>query len=223
MQLVLASTSPRRRTLLELLGVSFDVCAPICEEHPIAGLSPREQVTRFAAEKARSVAALRPDDLVLGSDTVIDLDGQLLGKPIDLEDARAMLRRLAGRAHEVHTAVALCGRTAGIDCGALATAVVVMKPDEGHAIERYLKTAESLGKAGAYSIQGQGGDLIDRIAGDFTTVVGLPLLLVARLLRTAGYPVTGDVDALYARRPYPNWKRFSIDCQSGDSSPTMNS
>ena len=107
MQLVLASTSPRRRELLALLGLSFDVCAPSFDEQPIAGLSPLEQITRFALGKARSVARERPRNLVLGCDTVIELDGRLLGKPLDLGDARAMLTRMAGRPHCVHTAVGL--------------------------------------------------------------------------------------------------------------------
>lgn len=209
MQLVLASTSPRRRELLALLGLSFDVCSPTFEEHPVIGLSPREQVTRFAAEKARSVALVRPNDLVIGSDTVIELEGSLLGKPADLEEARSMLTRLAGRAHRVHTAVALCGRTMGVESAEVATATVVMKPDAHQAIERYLETRESLGKAGAYSIQGGGGDLVERIDGDFTTVVGLPLNVVARLLLSVGYPVPQDVETLYQRKPYPNWSRFS--------------
>lgn len=209
MQLVLASTSPRRRELLALLGVPFDVCPPMFEEHPIAGLSPREQVARFAVEKARSVAELRPDDLVLGSDTVIEIDGTCLGKPADLDEARAMLSRLAGRAHQVHTAVALCRPATKVERVGVVSATVVMKQDSRQAIERYLQTSESLGKAGAYSIQGAGGDLIERVEGDFTTVVGLPLNCVAHLLRSVGYPVSQDVEDLYRRKPYPNWTRFS--------------
>jgi septum formation protein len=215
MQLVLASTSPRRRELLELLGLSFTVVPPIFAEHPIAGLSPREQVVQFALEKARSVAVSHPDDLVLGSDTVIELDGELLGKPGDLQEARSMLTRLAGRAHEVHTAVALCGPAAGLEWAARATAMVFMKPDLHQLITQYLVTQESLGKAGAYSIQGQGGDLVERIDGDFTTVVGLPLRVVAQLLRAAGSPVACDVEALYQHRPYPNWDRFSLIAKEG--------
>lgn len=209
MQLVLASTSPRRRELLALLGLSFDVCSPTFEEQPIAGLSPIEQVTHFALEKARTVAQARPQDLVLGSDTVIELDGRLLGKPRDLGDARLMLTRLAGRSHQVHTAVALCSQVRSIESVEVATATVDMKVDADHAIERYLATHESLGKAGAYSIQGMGGDLVERIDGDYTTVVGLPVKMVARLLLSAGYPMTQDVEALYQRKPYPNWSRFA--------------
>jgi len=209
MQLVLASTSPRRRELLALLGLSFEVCSPTFEEYPIASLSPLEQVTRFALGKARSVAQERPHDLVLGSDTVIESDGRLLGKPLDLADARSMLTSLAGRPHRVHTAVALCSQVKGIESVEVATAMVHMKADIDRAIERYLATQEPLGKAGAYSIQGAGGELIERIEGDYTAVVGLPVKVVARLLLSAGFPVPQDVDALYRRKPYPNWSRFA--------------
>jgi septum formation protein len=209
MQLVLASTSPRRRELLALLGLSFEVCSPNYEEKPIAGRGAKDQAAHFALEKAHSVARFRPDDVVLGSDTVIEIDGTLLGKPADIMDARTMLTRLAGRAHEVHTAVALCCQAKSMAVVQVATARVVMRPDDGQAIRRYLETTESLGKAGAYSIQGQGGALIERVEGDFTTVVGLPLRMVTQLLESAGYPVPNDVESLYRHTPYPNWRRFS--------------
>jgi septum formation protein len=209
MQLVLASSSPRRHELLALLGVSFEVRPPAFKEQPIAGLSPHDQVARFALEKARSVARARPGDLVLGSDTVIELDGRILGKPLDLQEARTMLSRLAGRSHHVHTAVAVCSQARGIEAVEVATATVRMKADADQALERYLATRESLGKAGAYSIQGLGGDLVERIDGDFTTVVGLPLKVLARLLRSAGYSVPQDVAELYRLKPYPNWSRFA--------------
>jgi septum formation protein len=209
MRLVLASTSPRRRELLSLLGLSFEVCPPTFIEQPIPGLSPLEQVARFALEKARSVACTCPEDLVLGSDTVIESNGRLLGKPRDLKEARAMLTSLAGRSHCVHTAVALCGQVRGVDVVEVATAMVYVKPDTGGAVERYLATGESLGKAGAYSIQGQGADLIEKINGDCTAVVGLPLQVSARLLHAAGYPVVVDLEELYRRKPYPNWSRFT--------------
>lgn len=209
MQLVLASTSPRRRELLALLGVSFQVHPPAFEEHPLAGLAPRDQVGYFALEKARSVADRRPGDLVLGSDTVIELDGRLLGKPRDYVEARDMLTALAGRPHEVHTAVALCSRIRAVESVEMATAMVSIRPDVDGAIERYLATGESLGKAGAYSIQGAGGDLVERIEGDFTTVVGLPLTVVARLLGSVQYPVPRNVAEIYREKPYPNWSRFA--------------
>lgn len=208
MQLVLASSSPRRRELLALLGLSFEVYPSEFHEHPTAGLSPIEQVRRFALEKARSVTPARPRALVLGSDTVIDLDSRLLGKPVDLPDARAILTRLAGRSHHVHTAVALCGREQNIESVEVATAEVWMKADLEKEYERYLVSEESLGKAGAYAIQGLGGNLVERVGGDYTTVVGFPLKLVAHLLQSVGYPISVNVEDLYQRKPYANWNRF---------------
>ncbi len=210
MQLVLASSSPRRQELLALLGLSFHVIPPNTHEHPTLELAPIEQVRRFALEKAQVVVAQLPDGLVLGSDTVIELDGQLLGKPVDLHDARIMLARLAGRSHHVHTAVALCSREREMEFVGSDTAKVDMKPDHENLYARYLVSQESLGKAGAYAIQGLGGDLVERIDGDYTTVVGLPLKLVARVLGLAGYPVPVHVEELYQRRPYANWNRFAV-------------
>ncbi|HKU50961.1 MAG TPA: Maf family protein [Nitrospira sp.] len=206
---MLASSSPRRQALLALLGLSFEVYPSEFHEHLTAGLSPIEQVRRFALEKARSVVLARPRALVLGSDTVIDLDSRLLGKPVDLADARTMLTRLAGRSHHVYTAVALCDYEQNIESVKVATAEVRMKADDGQIYERYLATEESMDKAGAYAIQGNGGDLVERIDGDYTTVVGFPLKLVAHLLRSAGYPILVNIEDLYRRKPYANWNRFA--------------
>ncbi len=209
MALILASTSPRRRELLALLGIPFDVRGPSFDEQLVVGRSAIEQVQSFAQGKAWSVARQEPEALVLGSDTVIELDQDVLGKPENLTEARAMLRRLAGRDHYVRTAVALACAVRAIEVVALATTTVRMKPFDERAHERYIATRESLGKAGAYSIQGMGGGLVDSIDGDFTAVVGLPLRLVAQLLTQAGVRVLVDLDALYAAKPYANWARFS--------------
>ena len=208
MSLILASTSPRRRELLALLSIPFDVKSPSFEERLVPDRTVVEQVQSFAQGKAQSVARQEPEAIVLGSDTVIELDHDVLGKPADLAEARAMLRRLAGRDHHVCTAVALVCSTHAINVVALSTAVVRMKPFDEHAHERYLATGESLGKAGAYSIQGEGADLVDSIDGDFPTVVGLPLRLVAQLLAQAGVRVPVDLDELYVTKPYANWARF---------------
>ena len=210
MPLILASTSPRRRELLALLGVPFDVKSPSFEERLEADRPAIEQVQFFAQGKAQSVARQEPEAIVLGSDTVIELDHDVLGKPADLAEARAMLRRLAGRDHHVRTAVALVCSARAIDIVGLSTVVVQMKPFDERVHERYLATGESLGKAGAYSIQGEGGNLVDSIDGDFSTVVGLPLRLVAQLLMQAGVSAPVDLDDLYAIKPYANWTRFSV-------------
>ena len=210
MPIILASTSPRRRELLALLGIPFDVKSPIFEERLVADRLAVEQVQFFARGKAQSVASQEPEAIVLGSDTVIELDHDVIGKPVDLTDARAMLRRLAGRDHRVRTAVAVVCSARVIDTVALSTTVVRMKPFDELAHERYLAIGESLGKAGAYSIQGEGGSLIDSIDGDFPNVVGLPLRLVAQLLMQIGVSMPVDLDELYAMKPYPNWTRFSV-------------
>ena len=208
MSLILASRSPRRRELLALLGIPFDVKSPSFEERLIAGRSAIQQVMTFALAKAQSVARHEPEAIVLGSDTLIELDHDVVGKPADLMEARAMLRRLAARDHYVHTAVALVCSGRKIEIAASSIAVVWMKPFNELVHERYLATGESLGKAGAYSIQGEGGELVESIDGDFLTVVGLPLRLVAQLLRQAGVEVPVDLDELYVTRPYANWNRF---------------
>ena len=176
----------------------------------MAGRLATQQVMSFAQGKAQSVARHEPQAIVLGSDTVIELDQHVIGKPTDLTEARAMLRHLAGRDHRVRTAVALVCSARAIEMVALSTAVVLMKSFDERVHERYLGTRESLGKAGAYSIQGEGGDLVDSIDGDFTAVVGLPLRLVSQLLLQAGVNVPVDLDELYAIKPYTNWARFSV-------------
>jgi len=210
MPLILASTSPRRHELLALLGIPFDIKSPSFQERLVAGRLATQQVMSFAQGKAQSVARHEPQAIVLGSDTVVELDQHVIGKPTDLMEARAMLRHLAGRDHRVRTAVALVCSARAIEMVALSTAVVRMKSFDERVHERYLGTRESLGKAGAYSIQGEGGDLVDSIDGDFTAVVGLPLRLVSQLLLQAGVNVPVDLDELYAIKPYANWARFSV-------------
>lgn len=208
MQLILASTSPRRRELLALLRIPFELRGPSFIEKVQPGRSSIDQVKDFALGKAQSVAKQEPDAIVLGSDTIIEVDGDVLGKPADLAEARAMLRRLAGRDHAVHSAVAVVCSNRFIELSDLSTAVVRMKPFDQQAHEQYLATGDSLGKAGAYSIQGPGAALIERLKGDFPTVVGLPLRLVNRLLAHVGVPIPIKIDDLYAEKPYPNWSRF---------------
>lgn len=141
----------------------------------------------MAAEKAAAVAGIRPGAVVLGADTAVVLDGEPLGKPVDDDHARSMLRRLSGRTHVVLTAVAVARPGEG-GAPAVATdaAVVTMSELSAAEIEWYLCTGESLDKAGAYAVQGAGAVLVERVEGDPTTVVGLPLRLTVGLLRVAG-------------------------------------
>jgi septum formation protein len=209
MRLVLASTSPRRRELLALLNVHFEVRPPLYDELIVPQRAAGDLAADFSKAKADAVAGQDPEALVVASDTLIECDGMPLGKPRDLEEARAMLRQLAGRAHVVTTAVTAACRNRHFERTELSTAHVWMKPFDAYAHERYLATGDSLGKAGAYSIQGPGADLIERLDGDFTAVVGFPLRAVARLLLEGGMTVPVDVESVYLNKPYDNWARFS--------------
>ncbi len=209
MSVILASTSPRRRELLALLGIPFEVVPPAAEEVPAFDLCPREQAKQFALDKALSIACRYPDDLVLGSDTVIEIDGTLMGKPQDLHDAEIMLRQIRGRRHEVHTGIALIHQAAHVTLARVETARVRMTPFTDHELGRYLETGESLGKAGAYSIQGEGARFIEKIEGDYLTIVGLPLLQTANLLKQQGVVLPMPVEEIYRLKPYANWQAFT--------------
>lgn len=209
MRVILASTSPRRRELLALLHIPFEVRPPGCEELMVPHRSAGDLVADFARAKADSVAVRDPEAMVLASDTLIDADEVALGKPRDLAEARTMLRHLAGRDHFVKTAVTAACRARHFEATEVSTARVWMKPFDVNVHEGYLATQDSLGKAGAYSIQGPGAELIERLEGDFTTVVGFPLRVVARLLAQGGITVPVDVESLYLRKPYGNWTRFA--------------
>jgi septum formation protein len=183
--LVLASTSPRRRELLGLLAVPFRALAPDgVDETPLDGERPEDLVARLAVAKVGSVGG----DPVLAADTVVDLDGEILGKPVDADDARRMLRLLSGRTHHVHTGVAVrSGEGVKVD---VVTTAVHFVPLTDEAIEWYLATGEPYDKAGAYAIQGAGGVLVDEVHGSVSNVIGLPLATVATMLgiRVSGAP-----------------------------------
>lgn len=209
MPLVLASTSPRRKELLALLQLPFEVVKPDFDERIHAEVPPEAQAWTFALGKAQSCAKRHADSLVLGSDTLIAVgETTILGKPADRAQANAMLRRLRGRAHRIYTAVALCCDARKIQDVAVETVQVWMKQFSDADLEAYLANGEWQGKAGAYSIQGRGGDFIERIEGDFTAAVGLPLRLTAALLQKHGLSVPVDVEQLYRTKPYPNWDTF---------------
>lgn len=173
---MLASGSPRRHELLALLGVAFRVVVPDVDETPQPGETPRQLVARLAATKAEAAVGA----IVLAADTVVDVDGVVLGKPTDTADATRMLAALSGRDHEVHTGVAVRrnGRTV-IEVVTTTVRFVALTPS---AIGHYVATGEPMDKAGAYAIQGAGGAFVESIAGSPSNVVGLPLATVARML-----------------------------------------
>jgi nucleoside triphosphate pyrophosphatase len=180
--LVLASASPRRRALLEQLGIPLRVDPAHLDENVRAGEAAERYVARLAQQKAEAVQVRHPNATVLGADTSVVVDGVVLGKPGSEDEALLMLRRLSGRTHEVMTAVAVAG--VGARC---VTAEVTFTAATDAALRWYVSTGEPLDKAGAYAVQGIGGFLVERIEGSHSAVVGLPLVETLALLREAGY------------------------------------
>ena len=179
-QIILASRSPRRSELLTAAGIVFEVLAADVDETPHVNEAPDKYVERLAIEKARAVFELRPGARVLGADTTVTIDGEILGKPADEADARRMLRLLRGRPHDVHTGVALV--SAGRVRSAIDTTRVWFAPMTDEDISWYIATGEPVDRAGAYAIQGFASRFIPRIEGSYSNVVGLPVALVSSIL-----------------------------------------
>lgn len=187
MKLILASQSPRRRELLTQIGAEFTVQVADIDETPLVGENPAAYVERLAIEKAQAVARLQDGDVaVLGSDTSVVLDGEILGKPLDQADAVRTLVKLGGREHQVLTAIAIV--TAGQVFSRVITTDVSMMPVSVAQAEAYWMTGEPADKAGSYGIQGRGGVLVAGVHGSYSAVVGLPLHETALLLAEAGVP-----------------------------------
>jgi septum formation protein len=180
MKLILASASPRRRELLTQAGLHFDVLAADIDESRRLNEAPTEFVQRLALEKAQAVFALHPDAVVLGADTTVVLDGNVLNKPADIAEAEVMLRSLSGREHQVHTGIAIVSRDAQKQHVETTRVFFASIPEDD--LAHYLSTGDSLDKAGAYGIQGYAARWIPRIEGDFFNVVGLPIAATIQLL-----------------------------------------
>jgi septum formation protein len=208
MGLILASTSPRRREILALLGAPFEVIAPEFDEKLSADLSIEDDVLQFAAGKARSVASGKVQTVVIGSDTMIGLDGEKIGKPRDRGDAARILHSLAGKTHMIYTAVAIVDDN-GPGLTTLEKVSVEMRAYTEREIEQYLSCGESLDKAGAYSIQGDGSRLIKSIRGDYLAAVGMPLKPIAAYLKSRGISFHRDVGKLYREKSFMNWSWFA--------------
>ena len=186
-KIVLASTSPRRAELLQQIGIEFEFASGNVQEKPHPDEAPADYITRLARAKVMAVAEERESGLIIGADTVVVLDGQLLGKPKDEADAERMLRSLSGRWHAVMTGVALYDVATGQEVADFDKTLVRFVRLSNQEIDWYVKTGEPMDKAGAYGIQGLGGLFVDEIAGNYYNVVGLPLPLVYRLARRLGY------------------------------------
>ena len=198
-RLILASSSPRRKDLLEALGLNFDIIASHLEEVIDERLSPPDLVLNLARQKAEDVfgsylkSHSEESFLVLGADTMVVLDGRFIAKPVDKADACSMLRSLSGKKHQVFTGVFLTALLQNkrqtwqsVECSD-----VYFRDLEQAEIEAYVETGEPMDKAGAYALQGIGACLVDRVEGSHTNIVGLPIPNVVSLLRQAGYGILG--------------------------------
>lgn len=183
--LVLASQSPRRAELIGRLGLAFETLPADIDETYLPGEQPEAHAERLAREKALVIAERRPEALVVGSDTIVVIDGDVLGKPRDRAEAVAMLRRLSGREHHVCTGIAVAhgGR---VESGLERVRVLFRELDE-RTCEEYVATGEPMDKAGAYGIQGFGSAIVEAIEGDFFAVMGLPVVRMLRLIERFGW------------------------------------
>jgi septum formation protein len=190
--LVLASASPRRQELLRNAGIPFTVQIAGIDETPVEGESPQSCAERLARNKARAVFRGRPQDYVLGADTIVVVDAAMFGKPRDADDAAWMLRMLSGRSHQVITGVCVIKPAASGQLPIASedvrseTTLVMMRELSDEEIQEYVATGEPMDKAGGYAIQGIASRWIPRIEGDYSNVMGLPVSLVYRMLREGG-------------------------------------
>ena len=180
MALILASASPRRRELLSLITKDFTVETSRVDEAAITAPTPAKLAQALADAKCRAVAARHPEDIVIGCDTVVDVNGEVFGKPHGVEDAKRMLRALSGAAHQVHTGVCVSrgGRTESF----VDSCKVTFFPLSEEEIDFYASTKEPYDKAGAYAIQGRAALWLDRIEGDYYTIMGLPVSRTVQLV-----------------------------------------
>lgn len=183
---ILASASPRRIELLTLLGLDFAVMPSGADETFRQGESPSAHTLRLSAEKAGLIAVVHPGSWVLGADTIVVIDGAVLGKPVDPEEARQMLKKLSARAHTVFTGFTLARQYARISVGKVIESTVLFRAISEDEMDWYVNSPEPYDKAGAYAVQGRGAFFIKEINGSYTNVMGLPLCELVDVLKEAG-------------------------------------
>jgi septum formation protein len=189
-RVILASQSPRRRELLDLVGIRHEVRPADVDEAVRTAEAPDAYTERLAREKARVIAALEPDAVVIAADTTVVIDDEILGKPAHAAEARAMVRRLAGRTHEVFTGIAVRRGGVAREAAGVERVRVTFRAIDDAEVAAYVATGEPMDKAGAYGIQGYGATIVERIDGDYFAVMGLSLVRTVALLREVGiaYP-----------------------------------
>lgn len=186
-KIILASTSPRRKHILESVGIEFEIIPPCSDESLLDNENPKDYVLRLATEKALSVAKdLEDKSLIIGADTAVVVGDAILGKPSDAKEAIDMLNKISGRTHSVLTAFSIVEPKNCILHSEVVTTMVDVKTLEPQEIQGYIKTGEPMDKAGAYGIQGIGAFMIKRISGSYTNVVGLPLVEVLEAIKKLG-------------------------------------
>lgn len=184
--LILASSSPRRRQLMTILGLAFEVIISEVDESYIPGETPREHVARLARAKALAVGKNEQNRWVIGADTIVFIDGAILGKPRHEEEAFEMLRKLSGREHTVLTGFYICRLTTDQAIGTVVESFVKVKELTNGEITGYIRTGEPFDKAGAYAIQGIGMFMVEKIRGSYTNVIGLPMCELVNALKQVG-------------------------------------
>jgi septum formation protein len=191
MKLILASSSPRRAEILRGAAIPFEICPAEIDETPRSGEAAQAMVVRLARAKAHAAAAklgpATPECVILGADTTVELDGEIIGKPRDAAHAREMLKKLSGRTHHVLSGISLLRLPGNTERAAVETSAVTFASLSEEEIEFYVSSGEPFGKAGGYAIQGIGGRFIPRVAGCYFNVVGLPLARLYDLLPELGW------------------------------------
>ena len=183
-KIVLASKSPRRRELLSTFVSDFEIIADNSQEVIEPDITPEEAVKKLALQKAKNVAARADmDAVVIAADTIVFIDGEILGKPADEAEAARMLQKLSGREHHVCTGIAVVDNKSGAVVCDFERTVVYFKPLSDAEIDKYIKTGEPMDKAGAYGIQGIGSVFVEGIRGDYFNVVGFPMCALSKLLK----------------------------------------
>lgn len=185
-RLILASASPRRKELLKLIGLNFEIIPSDVDETFLKGETPKGHTLRLSEEKALSIAGRNPDAWVLGADTIVIINREVLGKPVAVDEAREMLSKLSGREHTVITGFCLTRKNADVMVKDAIESTVVFKEIPEDEIEWYVRTKEPYDKAGGYAVQGMGAFFIKEIHGSYTNVVGLPLCEVMETLKEIG-------------------------------------
>ncbi len=191
-ELILASSSPRRKEILSRLGLPFRIVAPAYQEHSNPAYSAEAEARCFAEGKALSIAKDLKNTIVIGSDTLIEFEGEKIGKPESPQAAQSMLKRLQGKSHIIWTAVFLIDTTDGASQGSVESVAVTMYPIKDNEISKYVETGEPLDKAGSYAVQGIGQKFIKELKGDRLAAIGLPLQTIAAFLRARYFNLPKD-------------------------------